>query len=296
MSLLREIQNDAVNTDVKVSDLLRKCKILSYRLGNDSFKKWVESELNGYPDEEVLPLYRVLQVASKGNFVGSFGSSLSNADMPMHGLPEKLKDDLLRAQFNQPIATVEGFINDGEGYLTQSWNPIILAKYGSNMYTNLNCIQAWKIISIASVIGIVDTVKTRILNFALEIEAINPEAGEASLISNPISQDKISQIFNINISGSVGNLASGNHQSTIHQATSSSQIPSDFIELLRSLKKSDLEEEIVLELEKRIESLGNSVGKEEYNENYKDLMAFASNHVTVLTFLATYIPMLVGYL
>lgn len=38
MSLLREIQNDAVNSDVKVSDLLRKCKILAYRLGNNDFK------------------------------------------------------------------------------------------------------------------------------------------------------------------------------------------------------------------------------------------------------------------
>ena len=45
MSLLREIQNDAVNSKVKVSDLLRKCKILAARLGNDDFKIWIDSEL-----------------------------------------------------------------------------------------------------------------------------------------------------------------------------------------------------------------------------------------------------------
>lgn len=296
MSLLREIQNDAVNTQVKVSDLLRKCKILAYRLGNDSFKKWVESELNGYSGEEVLPLYRVLKAGSKGNFVGSFGSTLSNADMPMHGLSEKLQDDLSKAQFHQPIATVEGFINDGEGYLTQSWNPMILAKYGSNMYSNLNCIQAWKIISIASVIGIVDTVKTKILNFALEIEAINPEAGEALVNSNPISQDKISQIFNINISGNVGNLASGNYQSTVNQENSNASIPQEFLELLTKLKDSTIEDKIALEVANKLEVLGASVGTSEYKNLYSELMGFVSNHVTVLGFLAPYIPMLTSYL
>ena len=81
MSLLREIQNDAVNSNVKVSDLLRKCKILAYRLGNNDFKSWVEFELNGYSKIEILPNYRVLKVNSKGHFSGAFGSGLRNADL-----------------------------------------------------------------------------------------------------------------------------------------------------------------------------------------------------------------------
>ena len=46
---------------------------------------------------------------------------------------------------------------------------------------------------------------------------INPEAGEASLNAQPIPQEKVNQIFNINITGNVQNLASGNHQSRVHQ-------------------------------------------------------------------------------
>ncbi|MFW2045732.1 hypothetical protein [Acinetobacter variabilis] len=190
MSLLREIQSEAVSPATKVSDLLRKCKILAYRLGNEDFKKWVESELNGYSSDDLLPSYRILTVGSKGNFVGSFGSSFSNADMPIHGLPERLQEKQIKAEFHQPIATVESYSLNKEGYLTQSWDPAILAQYGANMYSDLNCIQAWKVISIASVIGIVDTVKTRILNFVLEIEVLNPDAGEAALNSSPIPPRK----------------------------------------------------------------------------------------------------------
>lgn len=297
MSLLREIQNDAVNTNVKVSDLLRKCKILAYRLGNEDFKIWIENELNGYLNvkEEELPTYRVLEkLNSKGHFAGPFNSGLRNADIPIFNLPKKLQHNLSIVTLNRPIAELEDLANS-ESELSQSWNPLIVAKYGMQMYQGYNCIQAWKIISSSALVGIIDTIKTKILNFVLEIEMINEDAGDVEINSNPIPQDKVSQVFNIHIAGDVQNLASGNHQSTINQNISN-KIPQDFLELLTKIKSSNLDDQIVTELEKRIESLGNSVGKEEYNENYKDLMSFASNHVTVLTFLATYIPMLAGYL
>ena len=297
MSLLREIQNDAVNSNVKVSDLLRKCKILAYRLGNDEFKSWVEAELNGYTSEELLPPYRILNnIGSKGDFLGSFGLSLSNAEMPIYILPDWLQEKYTKAIFMSPIATLESYTIGNKGYLTQSWNSVILAEYGSKMYSDMNCIQAWKVISIASVIGVVDTVKTRILNFVLEIEAINPEAGEAALNSNPIPQDKVSQIFNINISGNVQNLASGNHHSNIQQEVTNTQLPEDFIKLISDLKQSKIEDELALEVEKRLEQLGAVVGTSEYKTQYSDLMSFVSNHVTVLGFLAPYIPMLTGFL
>ncbi|MBJ9424273.1 AbiTii domain-containing protein [Acinetobacter seifertii] len=296
MSLLREIQDDAINSNVKVSDLLRKCKILAYRLGNEDFKNWVDLELNGYSSNNLLPDYRKLHVGSKGHFVGSFGSSFSNADMPTAGLPENLRKQCTTANFNSPIATLESYTTaDPDGELTQSWNLAILAKYGSNMYSDLNCIQAWKVIPIASVIGMIDTVKTKILNFVLEIEALNPEAGEAKLNSNPIPQDQVSQVFNFNIAGNVQNIASGNHHSNIRQEVNN-QLPEGFIRLIDELKQSDIDNEIASEATRRIEILGASIGTKEYKTLYGDFMSFASDHISVLSFMAPFIPMLSSYL
>ncbi|MDR6798226.1 hypothetical protein [Acinetobacter calcoaceticus] len=296
MSLLREIQKDAVNSNVSVSDLLRKCKILAYRLGNEDFKSWVDFELNGYESDDLLPEYRKLYVGSKGHFVGSFGRSMNNADIPTHGLPEQLQELCTKAIFTNPIAALEGYtVNDKNGQLTQSWDLAILAKYGSNMYRDLNCIQAWKVIPIAAVIGIIDTVKTKILNFVLEIEIINPEAGEAELNSNPIPQDQVSQVFNINISGNVQNLASGNHHSNIHQEVIK-KIPQDFIKFIDELKQSNIDNEIASEVSRRIEILGASIGTKEYKTLYGDFMSFASDHISVLSFIAPFIPMLSSYL
>jgi hypothetical protein len=64
MSLLREIQEAAIDAKLPLATLLRKCKVLGARLGNGDFKEWVENELNGYTSTDDLPEYRVLLVNS----------------------------------------------------------------------------------------------------------------------------------------------------------------------------------------------------------------------------------------
>ncbi|WP_257233996.1 MULTISPECIES: AbiTii domain-containing protein [unclassified Acinetobacter] len=96
MSLLREIQNDAVNSNIKVSDLLRRCKVLAYRLGNEDFKTWVDSELNGYESLDGIPSYRIYNdVNSKGHFSGAFGSGLRNADIPSNCFPKEFNNGFI---------------------------------------------------------------------------------------------------------------------------------------------------------------------------------------------------------
>ena len=299
MSLLREIQNDAVNSKVKVSDLLRKCKILAARLGNDNFKIWIDSELNGYTSNESLPAYRILNVTSKGHFTGVFGSSLRNVDIPSVCFSIEHHEDMTNSFLMSPIAELEVLVGEslkkGKN-LRDPWNTNFVALFGGKIYKNYTCMQAWKEISSSQVFGIIDTIKTKILNFVLEIEMINKDAGDVEVNSNPIPQDKVSQIFNINVSGNVQNLASGNHQSNIQQEVANTQLPEDFIKLISDLKQSNIEDNIALEVEKRIEQLAAVVGTSEYKSQYSDLMSFVSNHVTVLGFLAPYIVMLTSYL
>lgn len=284
MSLLREIQNDAVNSNVKISDLLRKCKILAVRLGSTEFQSWINKELNGYSSEDELPEYRIIEVNSKGNFAGAFGASLTNIDIPSICFDQEHHEDIHQSSLVGSISELETLVENSVRQsinLRQPWNPNFVALFGKNIYRGYTCIQAWREISPAQVQGIIDLIKTKILDFVLDIEMINPEAGEAALNSSPIPQEQVSQIFNINISGNVQNLASGNHHSTIHQEINNSQIPQEFLDLLSTLRKSEIEEELVSDLELRIEKLGTSIGTPEYTSQYGELMSFLSNHVTI---------------
>lgn len=60
MSLLRDIQDAAIDEQSQVATLLRKCKVLATRLGSQEFSRWIDNELNGYANLDELPAYRVL--------------------------------------------------------------------------------------------------------------------------------------------------------------------------------------------------------------------------------------------
>ena len=93
---MRDIQAAAVDPETDVCTLLRKCKVLSMRLGNEEFKKWVDNELIGYENKEDLPRYRILHTQSYGHFSGAFGSGIRNAPIPPSCLPNEFREHATR--------------------------------------------------------------------------------------------------------------------------------------------------------------------------------------------------------
>lgn len=49
MTVLEEIQNEAVDSKSDLGALLRKCKVLAARLGSKQLQDWLIWESNGYP-------------------------------------------------------------------------------------------------------------------------------------------------------------------------------------------------------------------------------------------------------
>jgi AbiTii-like protein len=181
MSLLRDIQSAAVDPSTDVATLLRKCKILAIRLGSEEFKRWVDHELNGYEKIEDLPTYRMLHTESQGDFAGAFGSGLRNAPIPPLCLPEELRDRVTKSYLMQPISAYASLIDREEkSDPREQWPADLTALVGRKIYRDMNCLSAWKVIPHNSLIALVDTIKTRVLNFVLEIEEEAPDAGEAA--------------------------------------------------------------------------------------------------------------------
>lgn len=164
MSLLREIQNAAIDSNTELAVLLRKCKVLAARLGNPDFKQWVERELSGYDDISALPDYRILTVNSKGHFSGPFQSGIRNADIPLMSIDEKFREHLALSYLGQGVASMENLIKSANGNtLHEPWNPDLVAYVGQNIYQNMNCMQAWKVIPVTGIVAALDAVRNRIL-------------------------------------------------------------------------------------------------------------------------------------
>jgi hypothetical protein len=216
MNLLEEIQAAATDSSVPLPDLLRKCAVLAARLRSDDFKMWVNHELNGYPDVEQLPPYRRLKVQSFGYFAGMFGSSASNMPIPPSCIREDFRHHVEESLAMMPIAALTGMLEESAaGSFQVAWPADLVAMVGQGIYQDMNCLKAWKVISRGQIVGVVDTVRSRILAFVLGIEAETPDPGTWPSRSVPISEDKIRQVFNTHIAGDVGHVVAAGHDVTV---------------------------------------------------------------------------------
>jgi hypothetical protein len=59
-SIVIELQQAAVNTEIPVSALLMKAMVVARKLNLKDFQAWLENEMNGYKEGVTLPDYRVI--------------------------------------------------------------------------------------------------------------------------------------------------------------------------------------------------------------------------------------------
>lgn len=283
MSLLRQIQDAAIDSSIGLPTLLRKCKVLAARLGNDDFKRWIDSELSGYVDKNDLPEYRILSVNSRGHFAGAFGSGLRNADIPLLCLPEDFRESLGHSYLMDPIAAMESLVtNSTSGILQEPWSPDLVAHFGRRIYEKMVCMQAWKIIPASALVAALDTVRTRVLNFVLEIEAQNPAAGEAMANEKPVPQETVQHIFNTYITGDVQNLSSGSTNVSQNAHLQKGVDSEVFVELLDAIASAKLPKPLAVELGEAVEELRAASGTAAFKAKYHRFMGILADHMQVL--------------
>lgn len=185
MSLLSDIQDAVIDSNTNLATLLRKCKVLATRLGNDDFKNWVENELNGYKSNEELPEYRILDVNSKGHFSDKSGSIFKNLDILINNFPEENRQIMSTCYLTHHIATLESLVRDSKnGIVQEPWDPGIVSVSSQIFYQNMSCIQAWKIIPVSNLVGLLDEVRNKILTFVLKSEFENTNDNSLQINSN----------------------------------------------------------------------------------------------------------------
>jgi len=292
MSLLRDIQATAIDSNSDIATLLRMCKILAFRLGNNDFKNWVDKELNGYSDSSDLPKYRKLKVESVGHFLGPFGRELRNAPIPPYCIPEEFRDLVTISCLTQPISSYASLIGKDRNPI-EKWSAEMVAIFGGEIYENMNCISAWKVIPSNYLIALVDTIKTRILNFSLEIEVEAPDAGEAPLNKPPLPQEKVSQVFNTFISGNVQNVATGGNNFRQKASFSTGSRDEIFQKMLDEVMQAQADLEVVRQLTSIIEEMRESQGSSNFGKHYQSFTSILADHIQIFgPLLAPYLPVL----
>ncbi len=232
--------------------------VLATRLGNDDFQRWISHELNGYQDNNDLPLYRVIGTNSYGHFTDGY-RMLQNYSIPSFTIPEEHLEAATTVRLMQPISSLAHMVkNAKEDTLQFSWSVDLVAIMRDRVYEGFSCLAAFNVVSVSRIAGIIDTVRNRILEFVLKIEKEAPDAGEALPGAQPIPLETVQQLFKIYVLGDVGNLALGGSGVTqfMHQDVYKGDLESlkkYLLDLGIDLEGSDLKElESALENDKMV--------------------------------------------
>ena len=251
MSLLEDIQNAAIDASIDLGTVLRKCKFLAARLGSQPLENWLIWESNGYPEGVPVPEYRVWSLQVKGHFAGAYGSGLRNAPIPLGLLPKDVRGSYNEYEFRLSIATVESALEENDSGIIQVDTGDLSLTLGANVYKDMNCLECWAEFSTTNLVELLNTVRDRVLDFSLAVWKDQPNTGETnSKVSQPLSSDKITQIFNTTVYGGAANLVgTANASSVVFNIVST-----DFESMRRALLANGVSEEDVAELRKAVDS------------------------------------------
>lgn len=246
--LLDEIIELATDASHPLTLVLRKCLILGYQLKNDRLKSWANQELNGYQSREELPAYRVLHIGAHGNFAGPI-QRMNDFAIPSFMLDESDRDWAQKVELQEAVSSYEELVSrDASGSMYIEWPGNMIAKYQRKLFQGqMSLIKAWQSVPRSVLVQVLDTVRNRTLNMALELKN---EIGQTEDIKDISLAEgaKIEQTIINNIFGGTAYLASGH--GTINATTNTQNIIAvgDRAQLDSVLKKVGLSDDDLKEL------------------------------------------------
>ncbi len=145
---------------MSTTELLRKAKVISVKLGLDEFSKWVDKELNGYGEDDSIPAYRTITGEPK-------------AFNPFHGWQPVIfqtseRYELVsRRAIGQTVAELEEVSKNRGGGFQVPYPPELQQQL---MRAIGQPLQVSMMVERSEVVGILEAVRTAILDWSLKLE------------------------------------------------------------------------------------------------------------------------------
>jgi len=199
MTLIRQLREDAINSEKNLSDALRRAIVLASLIRNEELRVWAKYELDGYPRDVDIPPYRHVPVEIYGHFIGALGQQMSNYRVPVVALDVDQK--VLRVldrelRLRNGVQSIEEMVASADTNLKFSIpNEIALA--------------LWKQTHRSALKQVLDSVRNRLLEIALDLSEKFPAISESESALSDVDQTAAASIIHNHIYGSGNIVASG---------------------------------------------------------------------------------------
>ncbi len=174
MRLIQEIRHDIVEPRSSLASVRRKTRLLAQELAAEELIRWVQDELNGYPDGRDVPAYRRLAASSVGFFAGPFGRAVDNYPIPLSLLPDNVREFASQVVLKNPVAEIEDMAaRQMTGH--ERWPPeaVLLVRDKLELSGGFVLIDARKILPSHALRGVLDSIQNRLLEFIITLEGIS---------------------------------------------------------------------------------------------------------------------------
>lgn len=160
-SIVRELQRDSMNSDIRLSNLFRKALFVAKKLKIEEFEDWINLELNGYHGEEI-PNYRQVRGSLK-YFNPYYGFLDYNISIP------QINDSLSIVKLRAPIAELEDLIENSKNEpLVKEISPETKSHFLSIF--NVDTAPEKVFISPSALRGILDNIRNLIFEWSMKLE------------------------------------------------------------------------------------------------------------------------------
>jgi hypothetical protein len=228
--LVLELQRDALDKKVDVSDLLRKAMVVSKKLSINEIEDWLSNELSGYPaNEDIIPEYR--EITGMVKVYNPY-----DGWQPLYFGDANLGEELSKRKISQAIGELVAISNnDKSGSLQVPFNQHTKNKLMSLMDIAL---EPSLLVSDSQIYGILDAVRNQVLNWALDLESKGIIGDGMSFSSE---EKKAASQITYQVTNNIGNMENSQLQQDSTGATQTQNITqssADLTEFIKQLKAS----------------------------------------------------------
>ncbi|MER5854450.1 hypothetical protein ABT131_02255 [Streptomyces sp900105245] len=222
-SLLAEIQRDVLDESKSLASVLRKCIVLGGEANSAPLRTWATLELRGYGPDGELPDFRIIAASLHIDGVSGY-NQISGQMISPRMLPEGIRDRIDETyELRAGVGEIEAMIQQAEGshiHLGLPMGADIAALMNRSLDNGVQQItRIYRSISVTSLRGVLDHIRTRLTELVGELRALMPDDQDSP------TEEQVGQALNVAVHGSpnaqvhlVTSQASGRGQSSVQQA------------------------------------------------------------------------------
>lgn len=250
--LISELIEDLTSADTSIEFCLLKAKVLAHQIGDADFKQWVNNEINGYNEEAEVPPYRTLKLTILGTISNGY-YRYSDRPLPTLHIEDSIRKKLTNQSIRNGISSISSMLSTKEKYAVHI-SPEFYPIFNKNFAEGYEVEYAKGVHAIGAIQEIITQVKSRLLDFLLNISDQIPEKIDPSNLKKIAKDIGVNEMFKNSVFGNNTTIVIGSGSiSNINNSVTENDIAS----LLTFLQGHGIKHEDTEELKEAIASDSN---------------------------------------